>query len=446
MTGTPTGTTRSCHPNRSPYCATRPKLQSFPIPLEEGTSVGAVLNELSRQLCRCSPREVVRTETTITAEALESAHSEFQRLRSEMIAAQERLDWEAYRWYGLVDEDMTTGAESEPPLQLGERAFEIVLARRLASGEEETSWFTRHGSTPITELPTHWPGFYRRLVERRMELIETDLNIGLIEKPEYKRRWAAKSWDQQVSEALRSWLLDRLESPAYWPEPAALTTCARLAAQARADTEFMEVAHLYKGADVDAAALISELVAAESVAYLAAYRYTDSGLRKHDEWLRTWEFQRLEDAGQDVGSIPAPPKYVKGDFRGVTWEHRGKLDVPKERFISYPGAERESDPTPVVGWAGWDHLVRARALAVWYTQARREGRDSSHLLPLLVGLDELVPWLKQWYDQPDPDPALNRPGSQIAALVDAELRSLQLSRDDLASWKPEAPRRGRRPR
>ena len=28
MTGTPTGTTRSCHPNRSPYCATRPNLRA----------------------------------------------------------------------------------------------------------------------------------------------------------------------------------------------------------------------------------------------------------------------------------------------------------------------------------------------------------------------------------------------------------------------------------
>lgn len=421
------------------------KLQSFPFPAMADGGTATLLDRLAQELQGVMPTRVARAGLP-TASRLGEAAREYRRLRSGMIAAQERLDWEAYRWYGLVDEDLTTGAEPEPPLELGERAFEIVLARRVAAGEEETSWFTRHGSTPITQLPSHWPEWYRRLVERRIELIETDLNIGLIEKPEYKRRWAGRSWDQQVSDALRTWLLDRLESPVYWPEPAALTTCARLAAQARADAEFMEVAHLYKGADVDAAALITELVAAESVAYLAAYRYNDRGLRKHDEWLRTWELQRLEDAGQDVGSIPVPPKYVKGDFRGVTWEHRGKLDVPKERFISYPGAERESDPTPVVGWAGWDHLVRARALAVWYTQARREGRDGSHLLPLLVGLDELVPWLKQWYDQPDPDPALNRPGSQIAALVDAELRSLQLSRDDLASWKPEAPRRGRRPR
>ncbi len=209
-----------------------------------------------------------------------------------MIAAQERLDWECYRLYGLVDEDLTTGDRPEPPLALGERAFEIVLARRMATGEVQTTWFTRHGSTPITELPAHWPESYRRLVERRIELIETDLDIGLIEKPEHKRRWATKPWTVQVQAALRSWLLDRLESPRYWPEPA-ITTVARLTAEARSDDDFVSVARLWAGRDdIDLAAVIAELVKAESVPYLAALRYTDSGLRKHAEWQATWALQR----------------------------------------------------------------------------------------------------------------------------------------------------------
>ena len=41
-------------------------------------------------------------------------------------------------------------------------------------GELETAWFERHGSTPITELPAHWPEPYRRVVERRIELIESE--------------------------------------------------------------------------------------------------------------------------------------------------------------------------------------------------------------------------------------------------------------------------------
>ena len=117
--------------------------------------------------------------------------------------------------------------------------------------------------------------------------------------------------------------------------------------------------------------------------------------------------------------------------------------MPKERFISYPGAERETDASLVVGWAGWNHLDRARALAAWYLQARRDGRDAAHLTPLLAGLAELVPWLKQWYDEPNPDPALDRPGTQIAALVDTEMRSLGLTAQDLTAWRPEKKRSGR---
>jgi hypothetical protein len=62
---------------------------------------------------------------------------------------------------------------------------------------------------------------------------------------------------------------------------------------------------------------------------------------------------------------------------------------------------------------------------------------------MLAGLAELVPWLLQWYDKPNADPSLDRPGSQIAALVDAELRSLHLVPDDLTSWRPAPARRER---
>ena len=53
----------------------------------------------------------------------------------------------------------------------------------MAAGDAESTWFERHGSTPITELPDHWPEPYRRVVERRIELIESDRSIRLLEKP-----------------------------------------------------------------------------------------------------------------------------------------------------------------------------------------------------------------------------------------------------------------------
>ncbi|EUA35225.1 DNA methylase domain protein [Mycobacterium xenopi 3993] len=86
---------------------------------------------------------------------LEAARSEFARLRGLMIAHQEELDWEYYRIYGLIDNDLTYGGDV-PEIALGERAFEIALARRMKDGEE-TAWFERHGSTPVTEIPSTCP-------------------------------------------------------------------------------------------------------------------------------------------------------------------------------------------------------------------------------------------------------------------------------------------------
>ena len=86
------------------------------------------------------------------------------------------------------------------------------MARKMAAGELETTWFERHRSTPITELPDHWPDDYKQLVERRIQLIETDKNIRLIEQPEYKRRWNTEPWESQLERALQTWLLNRLES------------------------------------------------------------------------------------------------------------------------------------------------------------------------------------------------------------------------------------------
>lgn len=40
----------------------------------------------------------------------------------------------------------------------------------------------------------------------------------------------------------------------------------------------------------------------------------------------------------EVGAIPVPPRYVSADFqKAAWWRLRGKLDVPKERFVSLPG-------------------------------------------------------------------------------------------------------------
>ena len=425
-----------------------------------------------------------------------------------MISLQEELDWQCYCLYGLLTEgDNPANLESgEPPeLTLGERAFEIVLARRVAAGGESTSWFERHGSTPITELPAHWPADYRAVVERRIALIESDRNIGLIERPEFKRRWNAPAWDDLEKAALREWLLDRVEQPAFWPAntgtPPQLTSTAKLAERAQADADFMQVAALYAGhADFDTAQLVAELVVSEAVPLLPVQRYAEDGLRKRAQWEDTWALQRREDAidaeidrqeearrqelmaivskgtesaqpdadalawvrqeldkafiplrkdrkAREVGPIPVPPKYKSSDFlKADFWRLRGGLDVPKERFVSFPGVERGADGSLVIAWAGWNHLQLATALAGYYGEMKdNEGWEPARLQPLLAGLLELVPWLQQWHNDLHPLYG-ERMGAYYAGFVQDQARELGFTLEELRGWKPVAvvARRGRR--
>jgi hypothetical protein len=140
-----------------------------------------------------------------------------------MIAEQEELDWEVYRLYGLIDDDLTYGAGSRGgPRRAVLRDRSGTQGRRRGTRRRRGS--QRHGSTPITQIPEHWPADYRDLVQRRLDLIESDRSIRLLETPEYKRRWATESWEKQVERALRSWLLDRLEDRHYWFDSAGRPT------------------------------------------------------------------------------------------------------------------------------------------------------------------------------------------------------------------------------
>ena len=92
------------------------------------------------------------------ARLLDEARDDGERLFRKMIALQEELDWRCYEFYGLLDDGaapLAAGLDDVPEVQLGERPFEIVMARKIAAGELATTWFERHGSTPITEIRPH---------------------------------------------------------------------------------------------------------------------------------------------------------------------------------------------------------------------------------------------------------------------------------------------------
>jgi hypothetical protein len=417
-------------------------LERFPIPDQKPTDVAKQLDKLGQQYISHLP-EAMAQKATPSAARLHDARQEAESIRGRMIALQEELDWHCYEHYGLVSDDLRHSGDDLPEMKFGQRAFEIVIARRMAKGELETTWFGRHGSTPSSEIPAHWPAPYRKLVERRIQIIETNKEIGLIERPEYKRRWNAESWEEQEQRALRNWLLGRLESERYWKEPTTQTptlqSTAQLADDASSDHDFLEVAALYRGRpDFDLSALIAELVQSESVPILPVLRYKPSGLRKRELWERTWESQREEDAGREVKPIPVPPKYGSADFlKTDCWRLRGKLDVPKERWISYPHCQIDSDPTLVVGWAGWNHLQQAMAIVAYYDARKREGWDAKRLIPLLAGLDQLLPWIHQWHPEIDPQFG-ETAGQSFQTMLEQDAHELGLTLDDIRNWQPPA--------
>jgi hypothetical protein len=430
------------------------KVQNFPLSAKLPLDRSRILDSLAQKLTQHSPQAVTERATP-TRGTLDAAWAEHDRILALMIAHQEELDWECYRLYGLISEDLTYQRDL-PGIQLGERAFEIVLARALENGEH-TEWFTRHGSTPITEIPAHWPTDYQALVQRRLDVIAGNKNIHLLEKPEYKRRWSIEAWDKRVRSALKDWLLDRLEDRKYWfdredrPRPRAVV---QLADEVDRDADFRAVLQLWSGQlDASTTTVLQDLLADQAVPYLAAYRYKPSGLDKRTAWEHTWDLQRKEDAGelpldpktgQPKDPIPVPPKYKQADFaKPAYWSHRGKLDVPKERFILYPGANRETDSSQLLGWAGWNHAQQALSLATIMNEREAEGWDDERMVPLIAGLAELQPWVRQWHSDVDPTY-----GVSLAAIIDEELTARAQragkTHDEVAAWRPASSGRGKR--
>ncbi len=434
------------------YEFTGTKLEQFPLPAALPHERGRALDAYAHALEAARPREVVDNWVSRGSGDLRTAlmvgETAFRQARKAMIFEQEELDWETYQLYGLVDENLTYTSGEMNELALGERAFEVALARRVEAGEEETAWFARHRSTPITEVPTQWPPSYRAVVERRLDLIDSDPTIRLLERPEFKRRWLVTPWDAQLKEALETAILDRLDAPELWRDGQGPVTrsAAEIADLLRGDAVLRELVEVLTGdAEPDLAKVLGSLVAGEAVPYLAAHRYKPSGLEKFRAWQQVWDLQRREDAGEKV-DIPVPPKYATADFKKVEyWKARGKLDVPKERFVLYPDLRREGDNTVVLGWAGWDHKDQALALAREFPTQEALGASDDLLTQMVAGLVELEPWVHQWHSEMDASFGVS-PADAITGVIDQQLGRLETTRDAVTAWTPPAAVRGRRPK
>ncbi|MFC7825034.1 BREX-2 system adenine-specific DNA-methyltransferase PglX [Streptomyces sp. NPDC057375] len=445
--------------NRYAFNATR--LQEFPLPAELPLAIAHQLDSLAHELAAHEPAALTTSSNTPpTREALDTAEAEQKRIRGRMILLQEELDWTVYGLYGLLtpaevarttlpNDPADLSDADTPHVGLGQRAFEIALARSGA----DTAWFDRHESTPVTEVPPApgWPDSYRRIVQARIDLITDNQDIRLLERPEFKRRWLTKSWKDREAAALRSWLLDAMEREELWfeerdgldsPRP---LTIFQLADALRHDSDVQDVARLYADRhldkqDVPLSTVLAAVIEPEHVPYLATLRYKESGLRKRAQWEKVWKDQRDEDKDGKQRGIKVPPKYTSADFlKHSYWSNRGKLDVPKERFISYPGASPDNDPSLLIGWAGWNHRYQAEALVnLLNDRLNVDGwrKEDPRFVPLLAGLAEVMPWVEQWHDEYD-DEWEGNPAEEFNSALVAGLYGRHLSRDDLAAWRPE---------
>ncbi|MFI9757953.1 BREX-2 system adenine-specific DNA-methyltransferase PglX [Streptomyces sp. NPDC051963] len=445
------------------YQFTAGKVERLPLPPVLPAELGRSLDALAQELATYAPSAICAADEPPTRARLDAAHDAWTLTRQRMIAFQEELDWEVYHSYGLLTHvekaRLTAPSTTIPQVKLGERAFEIVLARKQAAGELKTAWFERHRSTPVTEIPAHWPDWYQAIVQARIDTISTRRDLALIERPECKRRWATDPWEKREKAALRTWLLDRCEDKSLWfhvlndfEQPRTLTI-AQLAdeleklpdAKAILNTAHLYALHLGKP-NLSLAQVLTDVVDAEHVPYLAAYRYKDTGLRKRAQWEDVWERQREEDRTGERLNIPVPPKYTSADFTKQSfWSNRGKLDVPKERFVSYPDANPDSDPTLLLGWAGWDQRDQASALLNIVSE-RRKQQDwpTERLVPLLAGIAELMPWLRQWFGEVDEEWGEESAAEEFQSFLDGELASAQLTPAALGDWRPVKKTRARK--
>jgi hypothetical protein len=450
------------------------KLARFPIPAltpmqrEAVIKLSRSLDDSGRQLSEFTFKQFISTCLESSAhlrDSLAKICTKRDSLRNKMVRWQEELDWLCYELYGLLPEASparsriwSVQCDDMPPMAANNRLY------RFLDQQEDVARFDS-------------------IDRARFETITHNPHVGLIERPEYKRRWfrSAGAYDDTnlddqtlIQRDLQEWLLDRRES--YFDldggmngegKPTAkidvaLISIARLADVARQDAKFMQVSELYRN---DPAFIINRLVAklveAESVPMLPILRYKAGGLRKRLEWEQTWDLQRQEDAfdartrlpkddsqyltelqarelkRHQIGDIPVPPKYTSSDFASSTyWRLRGKLDVPKERWVSFSHCEGP-DGMLMIAWAGYDHLQLARAISTYYVdiQERLGGRDDPRLVPLLACLIELLPWLKQWHNEVDPEFGMPM-GDYFEGFIQEEARQMGKTLDRIRAWEP----------
>jgi hypothetical protein len=393
---------------------------------------------------------VASPNLTALRDARTKSLAERSRLRGVLISLQEEMDWRIYGLLGLPTISASSVEEVSVPIEAGHRPFEVRLAREVGTDVSASEWFRLNRREPPKDVGGPLADLYRQRL-RLLDDPQQGKELRLLETPETKRRWPPVDDVAEFADALRRWLLERIEASFREQSTPELRTARQLALELGRDPA-VAAAHelLTEESGLDLVKLISDLLDGEGVPVLAGYRYAETGMEKRASWEETWRLQRLEDEGKlapelarlKFKAIPVPDKYGPKDFLRHYWGLRGRLDVPKERFVTAPGGNTDEDTTPLVGWAGWNHLQVAKALSGLYQRRKTEdGWTKDRLVPLLAGIDERVPWLLHWHNEVDPTFG-TKLGEFFRDFVAGEAHSLGIAVGDLRAWTPPtAPKR-----
>lgn len=350
------------------------------------------------------------------------------------IALHEELDWLVYQMYGLISGIPMldpSWVESSPGIEIGARPFEILQARH---GRESGV-----DSQPLlSALPPDTDPRTSIAWESRIAAIEQTPSLSLIEHESYKRRWLltpkhlagrVESFAGRLEIRIIELLLDLLEVAAR--RRTVPFEAGRIVADLQDDARFGMLAELLTGRkDYSHEQTVLGFLSDDVVPNHPFHRYSKAGLVKYKTWESTWEDQRREDAGESV--IPAvPPSYAQPDFvsRRV-FELRGKLDVPKERFIAFTEVPGRTGAETLYGWAGWTPLQRLKALLAIDEELEDAGTPLADRTGVLDSAWRLLP------DVAREDP-------QAAARLKAELQALVgptgPSPESLEEWRKRFP-------
>jgi hypothetical protein len=373
------------HPEDNRYEFSAAGLRALPVPrfvMASGpvqrhlAELASSLDRAARDLRERAPGAVLsrwdRASRASLLDALAVAQQEQVTLLRGMVRDQEDLDWLVYSALGL-----------------GEVRFEPSHGSALPE-QRPVVWVSE-------EPPAKLDAGLRELWMRRRRAALSDRALSILEQPLYKRPFrysterSTSGFEADLRGATDEWLAARIEEALKSQRPPRCLDAIEI--MRRIDQE--DVRAVCSLRDVAVEDCVDEVLHQYAVPLASGLRYTRSGLDKHAAWLRAWEAQHRQDTGEEATArIEALPLYVAGDFRAPrVWQIRGKLDVPRERFILLPGTGKERDR---FGWAGWTPKEAAAALVTLVESWAETRGDVDHVVSALAAILELIPWTQGW--------------------------------------------------